>query len=105
MPKLLAIIGFLVICAGLDLLWQCRHEIRFWITAYMKVFRAMLRQEEPLRKFPSPTDLGTYVLLHTKEAAEKRHGAVRFLLGMGFTFLLGPILIVLSITLMLYTNL
>lgn len=104
MPKLLAIIGFLVICAGLDLLWQCRHEIRFWITAYMKVFRAMLRQEEPLRKFPSPIDLGMYVL-HTKEAVEKRHGAVRFLLGMGFAFFLGPILIALSITLMFYTNL
>ncbi|HTS11277.1 MAG TPA: hypothetical protein VMH00_04095 [Candidatus Limnocylindrales bacterium] len=93
MPKLLGIVGTLVICAGLDLLWQCRHEIRFWIAAYLKVFRAMLRQEEPERVFPA------------KEAAEKRQGAVRFLLGMGLTFFLGPILIVLGLTLMFYTNL
>lgn len=105
MPRLLGIVGALVICAGFDLLWQCRHEIRFWIAAYLKVFRAMLRQEEPLRRFPSPMDLGAHVLLQTKEAAEKRHGAVRFLLGMGFAFILGPMLIALGITLMFYTNL
>jgi len=93
MPKLLGIIGALVICAGLDLLWQCRHEIRFWLSAYVRVFRAMLRHDEPLQVFPS------------KEGAQKRQGAVRFLLGMGFTFFLGPILIALSITLMFYTNL
>jgi hypothetical protein len=28
-PKLLGIIGLLVICAGIDLLWQSRHEIKF----------------------------------------------------------------------------
>lgn len=104
MSRLLGIIGALVICAGLDLLWQCRHEIRFWISAYAKAFRAMLHQEEPRRVFPSPIDLGRFVLLHTKEAAEKRHSAIRFLLGMGFAFFLGPILIALSITLMFYTN-
>jgi hypothetical protein len=93
MSRLLGIVGALVICAGLDLLWQCRHEIRFWLSAYSKVFRAMLRQEEPLRVFPSA------------EAAGKRHGAIRFLLGMGFAFLLGPVLIAISITLMLYPNL
>lgn len=93
MPKLLGIVGTLVICTGLDLLWQCRHEIRFWVSAYVKVWRAMLRQEEALRVFPS------------SEAADKRRGAVRFLLGMGFAFLLGPILIALSITLLLYPNL
>lgn len=104
MPRLLGIVGALVICAGLDLLWQCRHEIRFWIATYVKVFRAMLRQEEPRRGFASPIHLGMGALLHTKEAAQKRHNAVRFLLGMGFAFFLGPILIALSITLM-YTNL
>jgi hypothetical protein len=104
MSKLLGIIGVLVICAGLDLLWQCRHEIRFWISAYVKVFRAMLRQGEARRVLPSPIDLGRFVLLHAKEAAEKRDGAIRFLLGMGFAFFLGPILIALSITLLFYTN-
>jgi hypothetical protein len=93
MPRLLGIVGALVICAGVDLLWQSRHEIRFWIAAYMKVFRAIFRHEEPLRAFPA------------KEEAEKRHGAIRFLLGMGFAFVLGPMLIALGLALMLYTNL
>jgi hypothetical protein len=93
MPKLLGIVGALVICAGLDLLWQSRHEIRFWIAAYMGVFRAMLRHEEPSTVFPA------------KGAREKRHGAIRFLLGMGFAFFLGPMLIVLGLTLMFYKSL
>ena len=38
MPKLLGIIGALVICAGLDLLWQSRNEIQFWMAAYINVF-------------------------------------------------------------------
>jgi len=93
-PKLLWIIGILVICAGFDLLWQSRHEIKFWLVAYLTVFRAMLRQQEsPMRVFPA------------KEAATKRQGAVRFLLGIGFAFLLGPILIALGITLMLHPHL
>jgi len=93
-PKLLGIVGLLVICAGLDLLWQSRHEIKFWIAAYLKVFRALLRhQHEPFRSLP------------VAATAEKRHGALRVLLGMGFAFFLGPILIVLSVTLMLYPKL
>ena len=38
-------------------------------------------------------------------AAEKRQGAFAFLLGMGFAFFLGPILIVLGVTLMFYKSL
>ncbi|HYL46580.1 MAG TPA: hypothetical protein VEU52_06115 [Candidatus Limnocylindrales bacterium] len=94
MPKLLGIVGLLVICAGLDLLWQSRHEIKFWIAAYLKVFRALLRhQQEPFRSLPIAA------------TAEKRHGALRVLLGMGFAFFLGPILIVLGVTLMFYPHL
>jgi hypothetical protein len=93
MPKLLGIVGALVICAGIDLLWQSRHEIRFWVAAYFSVFRAMLRQQEAPKVFPS------------KDAPEKRHGAVRVLLGMGFAFFLGPMLLALSLTLMFYSRL
>lgn len=96
MPKLLGIVGVLVICAGLDLLWQCRHEIRFWVSAYVKVFREVLRQQEPRR--PLPSLMAFLAVVTGEEATEKRRGAVRFLLGMGFAFLLGPILIALSIT-------
>jgi hypothetical protein len=94
MPKLLAIIGALVICAGLDLLWQSRPEIKFWLGAYIKVFRSILRrQEDPVQRLPAAVP-----------AAKRKH-AVRFLLGVGFAFLLGPMLIAISVTLMLYTNL
>lgn len=90
MPKLLGIIGILVICAGIDLLWQSRHEIKFWMIAYVNVFRAMLRrQESPLSAITTPV------------TAEKRRGALRVLLGMGFAFFLGPILLALGVTLLL----
>ena len=91
MPKLLGIIGVLVVCAGLDLLWQSRHEIRFWLAAYFRVFRSMLRQQGP-----SPRSLPATI------SAEKRQGAVRVLLGMSFVFLFGPILIAIGVTLMLF---
>jgi hypothetical protein len=93
-PKLLGIIGILVICAGFDLLWQSRHEIKFWVVAYVNVFRAMLRhQESPLKAIPSDV------------SAEKRQGALRVLLGMGFAFFLGPILLALGVTLLLFPHL
>jgi hypothetical protein len=91
MPKLLGIVGILVVCAGLDLLWQSRREIRFWLAAFLNVFRSALRQQgTPLRSLPSAI------------VAEKRHGAVRVLLGVSFAFLLGPLLIVASLTWILY---
>lgn len=94
MPKLLGIIGILVICAGCDLLWQSRHEIKFWIVAYVNVFRAMLRhQESPLKSLTDDVP------------AEKRRGALRVFLGMGFAFFLGPILVALGVTLMLLPHL
>lgn len=93
MPKLLGIVGLLIICAGLDLLWQSRREIGFWIAAYVRVFRAKLKQQDGPGIFP------------TKEAAEKRSGAIRVLVGMGCVFFLGPILLALGLTLMFYGSL
>jgi len=93
-PKLLGIIGILVICAGFDLLWQSRHEIKFWVIAYVNVFRAMLRhQESPLDAIPATA------------SAEQRQGALRVLLGMGFAFFLGPILLAIGVTLLLFPHL
>ena len=94
MPKLLAIIGALVICAGVDLLWQSRNEIKFWLAAYINVFRSILRRQENI----------SHVLPAAVPAAKRKH-AVRFLLGVGFAFLLGPMLIAISVTLLLYKNL
>jgi len=91
MPKLLGIIGVLVVCAGLDLLWQSRRELGFWSAAFLNVFRSALRQQgAPVRPLPAAI------------AAGKHHGAVRVLLGAGFAFLLGPLLIAASLTLLLH---
>ena len=94
MPKLLGIIGLLVICAGIDLLWQSRREIRFWMAAYLGFFRALLRDRHP--------ELPNFA---AKEVARNRQGAVRFLLGVSFAFLLGPILIAVGVTLIFYPHL
>ncbi|MGA8408652.1 MAG: hypothetical protein WB680_15860 [Candidatus Acidiferrales bacterium] len=94
MPKLLGIIGMLVICAGIDLLWQSRREIRFWIAAYLAFFRALLRDRN--------SELPNFA---AKEVAQNRHGAVRFLLGVSLAFLLGPTLIAVGVTLMFYPHL
>lgn len=90
MPKLLGVVGILVVCAGLDLLWQSRSEISFWLAAYFNAFRSALRQPGA-----APRHLPAAVV------GEKRHGAVRFLLGMSFVFFFGPILIAIGVTLML----
>ena len=92
MPKLIAVIGFLVMSAGLDLLWQSRWDIRYWLDELAKVFRAMLQREKPPQIFPR------------KEASAKRHRAVQVLLGMCFVLVLGPLLLAVSLTLMLYSN-
>lgn len=89
MPKLLAVIGALVICAGLDLLWQMRHEFRFWD---MNVFRAL--------GFGTPENV-----LPIKEVARRRRKAWQFFLGMGFALVLGPMLIAASVTLLFYMHL
>jgi hypothetical protein len=93
-PKLLGIIGLLVICAGIDLLWQSRHEIKFWMVAYLTFFRALLQNRE-----------ATPPVFPSKEAAYKRQGAVRFLLGVSFVFLFGPLLIAIGITLIFFPHL
>jgi hypothetical protein len=93
-PKLLGIIGVLVICAGLDLLWQSRREIKFWVFAYLAFFRALLHNRDSAPPmFPA------------EEAAHKRQGAVRFLLGVSFVFLLGPLLIAIGVTLIFFPHL
>jgi hypothetical protein len=94
MPKLLGIVGLIVTCAGVDLLWQSRWEIRFWLIACVKASRAILRRQDPAHVFPWP------------ENARKRQRAVGALLGIGLTFVLGPILVAAGVTLMiLYPNL
>lgn len=91
-PPLLAIVGVLIFCAGLDLLWQSRSEAAFWIASYMRVFRSILRGQES----PMPFD--------PESAPTKSHKTVAMLLGMGLA-VAGPVLIAVSLTLILYPKL
>ncbi len=94
MAKLLGLVGVLVVCAGMHLLWQSRKEVAFWLAAYFRVFRALLRHpERPVPRIASG------------DATSGRLGTVRILLGMGLVFFLGPFLIALGLTLMLVYNL
>jgi hypothetical protein len=92
-PRLLGIVGLIVFCAGLDLLWQSRREVAFWFASYVHVFRSVLReQKSPLPPF-------------TSEAAPRRsHKTLAMLLGMGLA-VAGPVLIAVSLTLILYPKL
>lgn len=86
MPELLGLIGTLVVFAGIHLLWQARKETFFWLETFVKIFRASLEQP------------GARVRSLEVRAAGDRH-TLRMLLGMGLLFFLGPMLIVLSLTL------
>jgi len=85
-PKLVSIVGFIVMCAGIDLLWQSRMDIRYWFAAYRSILRELWRRRDVSRLIAS---------------ARKRQGAVGVLLGMSFVFLVGPVLILTGVALML----
>jgi len=85
--ELLGLIGTLVVFAGIHLLWQARKEIFFWLETFVRIFRASLKQPGA-RLGPLPA-----------EATGRDRHTLRMLLGMGLLFFVGPILIVLSLTL------
>ena len=91
MPRLLGMIGLLVVCAGVHLLWQSRHDVAYWMAAFFRMFRTHI----PLRGHQLLDDPQR---LHRR----RREGTLRLLLGAGLLFFLGPLLIALGLTLMLY---
>lgn len=89
MPKLLGIVGALVMCAGLDLLWQARRELRFWLSTYLK--GAAARGAAP-------------IFLHATAGAKAPDcGSVPA--RNRLACVLGPLLIVAGVALMLYIHL
>lgn len=92
MPKLMAVVGGLIICAGLDLLWQSRNQIRFWLEAYAKFFLAIWRRPSTLRGIASV------------EALLNRRASVEVALGLGLALVVGPLMIAVSLTLLLYPH-
>jgi hypothetical protein len=90
MPKLIATVGGLIICAGLDLLWQSRLQVRYWVETYVKFLSDLWRRQSGLRHVASVTTL------------LPRPGSLQVLLGLGFVLFLGPLLLVVSLTLIFY---
>ena len=79
MPKLIAIVGGLIICAGIDLLWQSRMQIRYWVETYLKFLGALWRRQLPAR------------MLASSATILRRQGSVQVLLGLSFALFLGPL--------------
>jgi hypothetical protein len=92
MPKLIAVVGGLVICAGIDLLSQSYNQMRYWCEAWVAFARTAWRKQTPDRLFVS---LRSFL---------QTQAAVQVLLGLGFAFVLGPFLLFVSLTLILQTQ-
>jgi hypothetical protein len=90
MPKLIAVVGALVICAGIDLLLQSYAQIQYWLEAFVVFLRSMWNRPVPAR------------ILMSAKSFVKNQAAVQVLLGLGFVFVLGPLLLVVSLTLLLH---
>jgi len=73
-------------CAGIDLLWQSRMDIRYWFAAYRSLLHELLARRDVSRLI---------------SAARKRQGAASVLLGISLVFLVGPVLILTGVALML----
>lgn len=83
----LALVGILVVFAGLHLLWQSRREIFFWLDAYIKIFRASLHQPRHKFDIPKPSRFG----------AGREH-VLRLVLGLSLALIVGPVLIFLGLS-------
>jgi hypothetical protein len=90
MPKLLAVVGGLIICAGIDLLWQSRNQIRFWVEEYGKFVLEAWRRPSSLRGEAS------------MDAFLSRRASVEVILGFGLALIVGPVMLAVSLTLLLY---
>jgi hypothetical protein len=87
--KLCSVIGVLVICAGVDLLWQSRRDVRYWLATFVEVLRALVGQ-------------GPEAILPSKATSDKRHQVVRVFLGMSLVLIVGPLLVAVGLTLMVF---
>jgi hypothetical protein len=87
MAELVGVIGLIVTCFGIDLLWQSRREVRFWVATFVGVFRTLLREQQP-GALPSPI------------GAAKNHHAARVALGASLA-VAGSLLLALGVTLMI----
>ena len=84
-PDIVALVGFLLFCAGVHLLWQSRDDVFFWLAEFARVFAAGLRTSaDPEHALAGPGP------------ASRRKGAARIALGFLLVFL-APVLIALGL--------
>lgn len=99
MAHLLGVIGFLLFCAGLDLLWQSRNDALFWLSSYLKIFRSTLR---------GAPDTGREVWMTPDAIAHlpkrKTRRTFAMVLGVSLAFV-GPLLVIASLVILLYPKL
>ena len=46
------LIGILVSCAGILLVWQARREVLFWLQEYTRLLRIKIRENSELHRAP-----------------------------------------------------
>jgi hypothetical protein len=90
MWRLIGIIGLIVMCAGLDLLWQSRREVGFWVVTFVEIFRALLQNHQPRD------------VVKASRSLPRHSHAVRVLVGASLVLIVGPILLALGVTLMFF---
>jgi hypothetical protein len=90
MARLLGLVGTLIFLAGLDLLWQSRREVAYWFVSDMRMLGSRLRVPVSGRRLSQP-DAGR----------GKHRRRLPMILGIGLAFV-GPLLIALSLTLLLF---
>lgn len=86
----LGLIGFLIFLAGLQLLWQAREEILFWLREFLRIFQVSLRRTPLVGS--TPIDRGA------PHSALQKHRTLRIVGGVGL-MLLGQLLLILDLAL------
>lgn len=88
----LSLVGILVVCAGLHLLWLSRREIFYWAETWLKIFRASLRNSyRPAEMKPERPGFS--------RSPSSREHVLRMLLGLSLVLVIGPVLIFLGLVL------
>jgi hypothetical protein len=87
-PDIVAVIGVLVWCAGLHLLWNSRAEILAWAGEYIRLFRISVKQQTDPSQLPP--------LVEGAQSSQPRH-TMRIVLGFVLAFFVAPMLITLGL--------
>ena len=86
-PDVVAVVGVLIFCAGVHLLWLSRRDILAWMEEFFRLFRLSVRQMAGPMSAPMES---------ANQKAQRRHTA-RIALGVLLAFFLAPMLITLGL--------